>query len=121
MTFLDEDSRALGLLALSAQRIADRLCRDQRVGLVPQRGVFIRIDVAASGKLAITLWRGEQRDASYAPVLKARALSRCLPEAIDEAIAFAQSGCGSDVITKTSLNSNCSNAGPPTGPRGLTL
>lgn len=59
--------------------------------MVPTRGpIFIGIDVEGD-KLKITLWRDGKRNAMYAPVARDWALQRSLPQAIDEAIAFAQS------------------------------
>ena len=52
--------------------------------------IFIGIDVQANGKLCVALWRGDERNAGYRPAFKAEVLSRFLPQAIDEAIAFAQ-------------------------------
>lgn len=52
--------------------------------------VRIEIEVAADGRLFITLWRGSRKDAAYAACTAAQALKRQLPEAIAEAMAFAQ-------------------------------
>jgi len=59
--------------------------------LVQARGpVFIGIDVQADGKLKVVLWRGDRWDAIYRSTDKKAALARFLPQAIDEAIEFAQ-------------------------------
>ncbi len=50
----------------------------------------IVIDAQADGRLRITQWRGERWDASYGTVDRATALGRCLPQAIDEVVAYAR-------------------------------
>lgn len=57
--------------------------------------IFIGIDVQADGRLKIILWRGTERNASYAPCHPEQAMRRQLPEAIAEAIEFAQPLAGS--------------------------
>lgn len=84
--------------------VGDRYTVTQRVApangspfMVLTRGAFfIGIDVEGD-KLSITLWRDGVRNAMYAPVEKDWALRRSLPQAIDEAIEFAQSAAGSRV------------------------
>lgn len=83
--------------------------------------VFIGIDVQRDGRLKVRIWRGGRIDASYSPVAAEVAMRRQLPEAIAEAIEMVQVSSGSSVTLKTSLNANCNNCGPSTGPRFLTL
>lgn len=65
--------------------------------MVPAKtGVFIGLDVYGE-KLAITIWREGKRHSWYMNFGKAYLLSGCLPGAIDDAIALAQSTVGSDV------------------------
>lgn len=69
-------------------------------GQVELSAVRVGIAVGADGRLHIVLLDGGRVNACYFPVEKEKALTRVLPEVLDEALALAQSGASGSSTTR---------------------